>query len=170
MKWLITLFCMVMLQSCQKLNPYVYCDENPCQYNDIAINGKVYRYNTQYFRELNGASSIEFARVIHGEFPVLAEIISFDGIPDTTGVIYLREGTAWSGYPVTEYGYFEEDVTTDIHVPFDRTSSWLYLVEKTPDRVRGTAHLRLYSGESFGTRFYGDVDTLNIFFEFDVTK
>jgi hypothetical protein len=162
---------MLLLAACSKNKIYDYCQENPCQFNEIVINGTIYNFNTAYLGELNGANRIVFSRFIRSEFPIQAEHISFSGIPDAIGLIYLKKGDALSGFPVVKYCYEEEDVCIDNSAPYDSTGSWIEVFEIDSSHIRGHAELKLYrSDNAFPSTFYGDVDTLNIKFDFEVFK
>lgn len=171
MRALLYLVIICTCTTCTKNKQYRFCDENPCDYNTILVNNTPIVFNREIFTTLNNRTYLGFERVISGEFPIRAENISFAGLPDTTGIIHLKKGDAWSGFPVTSYCYFEEDVCIDNSAPYDSTSSWLEIYEMDSTHIQGRAQLMLYRSDNVQpSAFYGDVDTLNISFEFDVSK
>lgn len=160
-----------LIAGCTKNKTYNYCDENPCSFNAVHINETIVEFNFEVFSYLNNAVYLGFERVIHDNYPVKAEIISFSGLPDTTGIFYLKKGDLFSGYPAVSYCYFEEDVCIDNSAPYDSTSSWIDIYSIDSNHVQGSAHLELYRSDNvLPSTFYGDVDTLSITFEFDVRK
>ncbi len=157
--------------SCSKNKKREHCEENPCQYNTVIVNGRQVQFNSEFLGETNNFNRIVIARIINAEYPRRAEIISMAGIPDTTGLLYLKKGDSWSGFPVASYCFDDVDVCVDNSAPYDSTSSWLEIYEMDSIHVQGRAQLKLYRSDNvLPSTFYGDVDTLNIRFEFDVFR
>jgi len=175
MKYLIvisTLF--ILFSSCKKdpAQPLTeVCDINTVSETTINVNKTDYKFDQHHIFEYNDLISINFLNNHLVNDVEVIESFLFFNIKPRVGKYFLIENPVDGVTPGAGYSVLDIDVPTDASYPVLIDDNWIEITKICDDGIIGEASLKLVRKDpSTPYGFYGNVDTLNVKFEFAIKR